>query len=78
MCLRARAWHCVAIACVLMGNPERLCNVTVRLPCHITERAERIARSISTALHDVTPSEVMRRAMVIGLEAIAKEYAIHD
>lgn len=48
----------------------------MRLPTHAIALAERLADSISTPVHEVTRSEVVRRAVTIGLDTLAKEYGI--
>jgi hypothetical protein len=58
-----------------MSN-DPLQDFSLRIPPHAIALAQRIAQTISTPVHDVTRSEVVRRAVVIGLDTLAKEYAI--
>jgi hypothetical protein len=56
-----------------MTNSDRLGNRTLRIPEHVREHAERIARAMTNKVHEVAASEVMRRALVLGLEQLDKE-----
>jgi len=54
---------------------------TLVIGTHTRDQAQRIALALTAGAHGVatvTRAEVMRRAVVIGLEALAKELALDD
>jgi len=72
--LRGYRQHCGAMQCSPRGDyMERLGNRTLRIPEHVLALAERIARKMTNPVHEVATSEVMRRALVLGLEQLAAE-----
>jgi len=48
-------------------------NVSLRLAPEVTARAESLARALSSSFHAVTTSEVLRQAVVVGLDLLTKE-----
>lgn len=57
-----------------MVASDHLSNVTLRLPPHVRKQASEIAECMSGAIFTVTESEVMRRALILGLDQLAREW----